>query len=145
MNDFDLSRSDLIGTLPKPITLYHITKSSRVNSILKKGLKGSPIYLASSPSTAIMWREWEEEDDSYGFKSPMTVLEVQVSEGTRIYEDPEAFGEGGAYYIYSDIPPGRMRVIRKVRPGRIPSDVITSTDKVGQRTEDYLDELTEET
>ena len=142
---------DFIGELPKSIRLYHITRKSRLKSVLSSGLRaryseearGNVLYLASSPSNAVMWREFEEESSTYGYPSDMVILSVLVPKGTLLYEDPEAFGEGGSYYVTSNIPAKNIRAIRSISSGRIPDWVMTSKDRLGKQREAYIDKLAE--
>ncbi len=117
-----------MAKLPRSVVLYHITKAENLGTIRRGGLKPRwsetlgtrVVYLASSPTQTVVFREDDEETDLQRFEDRMVVLRVVVPSGTSIEEDPEGGGSTGCYYIGRSIPPSNIKVVRYVKAGDEP-------------------------
>ena len=128
--------------LSRDVTLYHVTPTSQVASILKEGLKprlrrDSPvrspaIYLGASPRSAAGWAmDFDEESQDMAWGGPMSILAVRLRKGRRVHFDPEGFSE--SFYVSKRIPPGDVRVVRRLWVGKLPEEEGESGDRRYQR------------
>jgi len=106
-------------------TLYHMTPTRYVASILERGLKPSTGVSTSGASgkkrvfLAVYSEDLRELLDEYRArghgKEPFTMLEVRIPKGMAIYEDENTEGDEVFYYSTSTIGPDYIKEVGPIQ------------------------------
>jgi len=129
-SSFPRDLDDYIAT-EQDTTFYHITRTSNVANVLKRGLRTSRSG-GLSPEDRARWGESSRgrislSGDIGSVLSSLTrrkesaklgrytILRVRVPKGTRLYEDEDWLGRWS--YVKSPIPPSLIQVVGEVTIG----------------------------